>query len=636
MDGATMVPGPWALTRARRPASALRQAHPSTRRRGGRGGGERRPRATHTTSPGQGLPHSRRRSCRPACGSGGALPRPRGPSTAPCPCLPDAPLGRRRASPRRSRRSTRGLRHRGPRWPSRPRGRLPPRPLRAFRRRSPLRSRLIVGAACGMSQRAPRSPACRSARSPPRGRAWRGGWRSGRRCSNSRVAGSGRGHRTAPSRVPSNEADQADFHAPKMHDIVEFLRRHAPFDALSEAELEELAKSAEVEFFAAGTTIFRQQEGPMEHVRMVRRGAVELRDRGRVLDLLREGELFGHPSMLSGLPTGFEARAGEDTLCYRLPADAVIPLLSRPAGVRYVARSLLARPWPDRTASAGDLDPAQQPVARLVHSKPVICDPSDAVREAARRMAEAQATAAVVRLPDGQLGVLTDHDLRDRVVAGGVGVDAPVTKVMSFPAFTVTPERLGAEVMLEMLDRNIRHVPVVWPHGEVLGVLSDRDLLAAETRAPFALRRAIDDADDVDGLRRVAGQLRPAVTALHDAEHPPVQIASIIAVVTDALTRRLMELAVGELGAPPCPVTWLALGSLGRREVVPSSDIDSALVWDGDDEEPEPYMRALGARVVDELAASGFAADPHGATAAGPLFDRSFDAWRELIRTSIE
>ena len=93
-----------------------------------------------------------------------------------------------------------------------------------------------------------------------------------------------RGHRMAPSRLPANGANQADFHAPTMHDIVEFLRRHAPFDDLSEAELEELAKSAEVEFFAAGATIFRQQEGPMEHVRMVRRGAVELRDRGRVLD----------------------------------------------------------------------------------------------------------------------------------------------------------------------------------------------------------------------------------------------------------------------------------------------------------------------------------------------------------------
>ena len=128
-----------------------------------------------------------------------------------------------------------------------------------------------------------------------------------------------------------------------MHDIAEFLRRHPPFDDVPEQALEELARSAEVEFFAAGATIFRQQDEPRKHVWIVRRGAVELIDQGRVLDLLGEGELFGHPSMLSGRPTVFETRAAEDTLCYRLPADAVVPLLARPAGLRYVARSLLAR-----------------------------------------------------------------------------------------------------------------------------------------------------------------------------------------------------------------------------------------------------------------------------------------------------
>ena len=421
-----------------------------------------------------------------------------------------------------------------------------------------------------------------------------------------------------------------------MHDIVEFLQKHEPFSDLSEDALEELARATEVEFFPAGTTIFRQEEGPIEHVRIIRRGAVELLDRGRVLDLLGEGELFGHPSMLSGLPTGFEARAVEDTLCYRLPADAVVPLLGRPAGLQYVARSLLARPRPEGSVPVGNLDATQQPVARLVRDQPIICQPSDSVREAAARMAEAGVSSALVRLPDGELGILTDRDLRDRVVAGDIGVDAPVAEVMSAPAFTVTPERFGDEVMLEMLDRDIRHVPVVWPHGDVVGVLSDRDLLVAETRTPFTLRREIEEASDPDEIRRAADRLRPTVIALHDAGVPPAQIASTIAIVADAVTRRLVEFAVDDLGAPPCPLSWLALGSMGRREVVPSSDVDSALVWDGGDTpELQQYMRTLGGRVVSGLAASGFVADTHGATAAHSLFDRSFDAWRSEIRDTI-
>jgi CBS domain-containing protein len=417
-----------------------------------------------------------------------------------------------------------------------------------------------------------------------------------------------------------------------VHDIVEFLRRQPPFEDLTEEELEELSRSVEVEFFPAGETILRQGENPVEHVRVIRRGTVELIDQGKTLDVLGEGELFGHPSMLSGLPAGFQARAGEDTLCYRLPAEAVVPLLARPAGLRFVARSLLNRPTP-----AMGVDPVQQPAARLVRGRPVICKPDDTVREAARRMAEAEASAALVRLEDGELGILTDHDLRDRVVAGGVDVDAPVTEVMTAPAFTVTPERLGSEVMLEMLDRGIRHVPVVWPHGEALGVLSDREILAAETRAPFSLRRSIDDAADVETLRQAVGQLNPAVIALHDAEVSAAQISSIIAVVIDALTRRLLELAAVEQGDPPRPLTWLALGSLGRREVVPSSDVDSALVWDGDEGDPEQqrYMRALGRRVVEELTTYGFAADRRGATAAHSLFDAASDTWRSRIRAAI-
>lgn len=423
-----------------------------------------------------------------------------------------------------------------------------------------------------------------------------------------------------------------------MHDIIEFLRHHPPFDDLDERELEELVETVEVEYFPAGTTILRQREEPMKYVRVVVRGAVELVDRGRVLDVLGEADMFGHPSMLSGLPTGFEARAHEDVLCYRLPGDAVVPLLARPAGLRYVARSLLGRPKPEGSSWLADVGPTHKPVKTLLRERPVVCEPSSTIRDAARAMADAGASSALVRLPDRQFGILTDRDLRIRVVADGTPNDAPVTEAMSAPVYSTGPESPGTEVMLEMLDRGIQHVPVISASGEPLGVLTDVDLLAVETRTPFWLRRSIDRATDTGELRTAVSQLNPTVIALQEADVPPAQISAIIAIVADAVTRRLIELTIDKLGAPPCAFTWLALGSLGRREVTPSSDVDSALAWDGDNEDPEQqrYMNALAGRVMEELAATGFAADPHGATAAQPLFERSVDGWREEIRHCIE
>ena len=163
-----------------------------------------------------------------------------------------------------------------------------------------------------------------------------------------------------------------------MHDIAEFLAGHDPFIGLDEAELERLASRTEIEFFRAGTAILPQGERPQGRIRVVRRGAVELVDRGRLVDLLGEGEMFGHPSVLSGQPTRYEVRAREDTLGYSLAAEDVVPLLGRPSSLRFLARSLLARGRPearDGATEAPSAEVARQYAESLVRRPPVICAP---------------------------------------------------------------------------------------------------------------------------------------------------------------------------------------------------------------------------------------------------------------------
>jgi CBS domain-containing protein len=419
-----------------------------------------------------------------------------------------------------------------------------------------------------------------------------------------------------------------------MHDVAEFLKEHDPFSGLDRATLERLSERVEVEFFTAGTTIFKQGERSPIDVRIVRRGAVALVDHGRVLDLLGEGELFGHPTMLSGTPPGLEARAHEDSLCYLLATEDALPILTRPAGLRYFARSLLARPKPGPLVAAdvSGFDLVQQPVTALIREQPLICEPELSVRDVARRMAETRASSVLVRL-DGAYGIVTDRDFRSRVVAEGLSVDAPVSQVMTAPAFTVGPDMYGADLLLAMLDRGIQHVPVLSARAEVLGVVSDVDLLAAETRTPFVLRRAVADARDVDELRRAARRLTPTLIGLHQVDLAPAQISAVISVVVDALIRRGIEIATASKGPPPADFAWLSLGSHGRREGVPSSDIDSGMVWaDEGEADPAPYMQAVGDEVVATLAATGWEADSHGVTASSSISARSVADWQRNVK----
>ena len=411
--------------------------------------------------------------------------------------------------------------------------------------------------------------------------------------------------------------------------IGEFLGSRPPLDAVGADDLARVAAVTEPEAVPRGKTIFSQGAGPVEYLWMVRAGSVEVIHDGRVLDLLGPGELFGQASMISGLPTGFETRAAEDTVCYRIPADVVRPLLARPDVLRFVAQSIVAGPGRPAVLP-GPADLGQRPVAALIRTPPLLCPASEPIRAAAQRMTAEGASAVLVRA-GGRLGIVTDRDIRSRVVAAGLSPDTPVSAIMTEPAFTVTADRLADEVLLDMLERNVHHIPVRSAAGEVLGVVDDGDLMSAQARRPFLLRRAIATAAGPAELAAVSAGLGPMIVALRDARVAAEQVAAVRSVVLDALTRRLAELAVAAAGDPPAPFTWFALGSLARREAVPSSDVDSALAWqDGDvpDAAVGEYLAQVARAVEDGLRACGLRPDPHGASAANPLFARSLASWR--------
>ena len=267
----------------------------------------------------------------------------------------------------------------------------------------------------------------------------------------------------------------------------------------------------------------------------------------------------------------------------------------------------------------------------------IVCPPQTSIRDAAQRMTDSGATSVVVDL-GGSLGILTDRDLRTRVVAGGLSYDAPVSEAMTAPAYTVAADRLGSEVWLDMLDRGVRHFPVLSATGRGArrrGGRRPRRRGDADVVSP-----AGGDRPRVDDGRARRGGARPAPTivALHRARTAPLHLAGIQSVVVDALIRRLIELTVADVGEAPTPFAWLALGSLARREALPGSDVDSAVAWRGEDTDPAifDYALAVGRRVDEGLVACGLRVDAKGTTAANPLLVRSLASWRRAAQSWLE
>ncbi len=341
------------------------------------------------------------------------------------------------------------------------------------------------------------------------------------------------------------------------------LAQRPPFDALATEELGEVVAETELEFYATGAVILSEDGGPVTFLRVIHSGAVDIVHDEKLLDLLGAGDTFGHAAMLSGLPPGFEARAAEDTLCYRIPAAVARPLLER------------AR---DRELQVGSYEPGHHAVVKLIRSRTVTCQPMASIREVARRMTEAGATSAIVESQGHGLGIVTDRDIRTRIVAAGLPLSAPVSAVMTTPVFTVTPDRLGGEVLFEMLERGIRHAPVVNERGGLIGVVEDGDLFAIQPRSWFGARRAIARAHDIETLAGAARGLPEIIVDLHASSLRASEVARVLSALVDALTIRALELVEPASPLPADGLVWVAVGSEARRELTPASVARGAVV----------------------------------------------------------
>lgn len=414
-----------------------------------------------------------------------------------------------------------------------------------------------------------------------------------------------------------------------MQEFADFLGAQPPFDALSADDLARLARQVEVEYFAAGTVIVPAGSAPLDHIYVVRTGAVEILDRGRVVDLLGPGDAFGHISVLTGLAPALSARAAEDTLCYRLPDPRNV--ISDPSALQFSHfGTMIAQ---ERLTGSGLLASLQTPVAR--HIRPIVwCEASAPVREVAQAVTHADQSCALIRRPQGY-GIVTDRDFRSRIATAEVSVDAPVQVITSTPVNAVPATATLGAAFVQMVKAGVHHLVVTGENAEPVGILRAMDLASVEVRDPLLIRTAIDAAADVGQLRQACQLLPPTVVELHDTGVPAEHIGALLAALTDAVLSRLLSLVATDKPTPA--YSWLVLGSMARHEPLPGSDVDTGIVWadqNGDADLGE-RIRKDAAHVLTEMGKCGLRRCPDGANADNPLFSRSRAAWSKAARTWI-
>ncbi len=417
---------------------------------------------------------------------------------------------------------------------------------------------------------------------------------------------------------------------------VRFLARLAPFSSLDPAELERVAESVEERLVPAGGVVLIENGLPGTHLYLVHEGALELLHKQAMVAVLTSGEIFGHPSLLTGLAPEFTVRARSDTIIYAIPRNVAVELLSRPEGVKWLAGNHRERLLQAARTMSALPDVRTRPVTEVVRSAPVFCDPDTTIHDAAQIMIDERRSAILVNTSGG-LGIVTDVDLRNKVVVGGVSRDAPVSTIMTSPVHTIGAEVLAPEASIAMMVAGVNHLPVLDASGTVVGILSASNLMTLEARSPFALRRSIQSARTEKDLDHAAADMPKLFLDLLDAHLDAPSLTRVLTVLCDTMTSRLLELAFERHGEPPVPYAWLVFGSGARSELTLASDQDNGLAYtDTDDPAVDEFYRLVAEDVNAGLVRCGFAVDPHGVLARTAQWRMSLSRWQAVFTDCLQ
>jgi len=410
-------------------------------------------------------------------------------------------------------------------------------------------------------------------------------------------------------------------------EIKEYLAQLVPFDSLSPELVAKAARGLRISYFSAASGhVDIDYDNPQLYV--VRTGSFEVHDKqGELLDRLGEGDFFGYPSLLTGENVNNRVKILEDGLVYLLDFELFKQLRDGSSIFdRFFNRAHAKRIKRFDDDSAASSTPLNLTVESLLNQQVVSLSPQDSVGEAAKLMSEHRISSLII-LQDGLLsGILTDRDLRYRVLAQGLDGSVSIAQVMTKDPCCIDKSGLLFEASMLMSTHNIHHLPVV--NGQqVVGMLTTTDIIRTQNNQPIFLIGEINRSQSLDALVAISRRFPALLQSLIESDARAGEIGRILTLLSDSLTRQLLKLAHLKFGAAPFDYSWIVFGSQGRMDQTAGSDQDNAMILSQKPDLAQAiFFKAISEFVCHGLDACGYIYCP------GEIMAQT-DKWRVDLAT---
>ncbi len=416
----------------------------------------------------------------------------------------------------------------------------------------------------------------------------------------------------------------------EQQEVAQFVMAQTPFNHLDASVTEYFVKHLDVIYLTReNQSQWLQSASPK--LFLIRSGLYDLVDaKGDVITRLAQGDYFGFPSLLTGEEIKNRLAVQKEGIVYMLNQDAFDYLrreykLFEQYFVRAHANRLLSSHYKSQNESW-----SERKISELMSRKAVTLAPDASIRQTAKKMKKHGVSSIMITEFERLVGVVTDRDLRNRVLADEVDPKDAVSSIMSAkPKFIFENNRVFSALHL-MLKHNIHHLPVLDEHHKALGMITSTDLLRQQKSDPVQLIGRIYKAHSVVDLKRYAAEVPELLRGFSNNIDDISLIGKLLSGLTDALTSRLIHLFQEDNGAAPTSFSFICFGSQAREEQTLHSDQDNGLLLPNDlSAQHQDYFRRMGEFVCEQLVECGIKRCPGNIMASNELCRMSISNWCE-------
>lgn len=384
----------------------------------------------------------------------------------------------------------------------------------------------------------------------------------------------------------------------------DFLNTSAPFDVLDKEQKLELVKHTELIYLTADN-VGDLQKGKSS-LFLIQNGQFSVQDSDAPLRHLSEGDYFGYTNIMEKRNFSLSISVDSPGLVYCFEASAVTPLFELPA-IRNFFDGLRNNALQNHAISDSNSMWLYKGLEDVINKSPVSVDVETSITAAAQLMTTQKVSSLLVTREDKLIGIITDRDLRSRVVAASLDIHLPVSHIMTPNPAQIMGNRTLFDALALMTERNIHHLPVIDQQTLVpLGMVTASDIIRHQRGNVLFIIGELSKAENLYELTRLSWQL-PHYFSAHAKKAGDYDIAGkILSQATDIMTRKLIGFFQQANGKAPMMFAWLVYGSQAREDQTMGSDQDNGLLLaERPSEAQAEYFAKMADYVCNGLAKCG-------------------------------